>query len=976
MSFNRLSLILALIFSSFHSPSGWCQDFEDFIAFPIVDSLVVAHGDEVDYEYHPAGSDHPFVRDSMGNIHVLFTNIVSLSPDTISVLYYLRFNMDTEETQFEQISTLYFEDGIAFDPTLEIDNNQNLHAVWIEEHFSPANGLSRSLVYARAEYNHSTANPAWDWSESCDFIFSSFTMGPDFAFMQLPSMTLEQGFNQRFLHLSAMSQRTDASTTQIVYMRYDIMTHETVSMRTINSEYSFAFLPSLTLDAFNQPMLVWVENAGESLQVMFRSAQILNDDLVWRPIENISQTSAACIYPDICVDFNNNIHVVWIEASTNSVRIAYSRRLSWQDEFSESELLTSPLTIPNESVKIAASNNGNLHLVWSGQSIFEDEETVSYVFYNRFVSGVGWVYSAVLNADVDEPGYHFSPLLRQDMRGNFDVMWLKGPSPNPELSFDNTLIYGTMPFNDSPNPPSNIELTDAFDLDMPTADSLQTFSRVSWFYDDPDQNPQRLFWIQGSMDADFATITFNYIPPSDELSYSPAGQRFAYQFQDDEVFRVLQDHTYFYRIRAADTLHYDTLGQLVVNWSPWSSERQSFRIDNSPPHNPILSIGNLQLNTPNATVTYEPQVGLHLSACDSVDYQVRLWGLDGYLNYNNGLEVPSDATYRIANLPIGDGSKVVHAEFRDALGHTVTVRDTILLDHRHLVFPDRDNTLFIPELRDDGIPNNDSRLIIPAGAITDTLIIIPYTTSPLVTGGNYLDPDDIPTSGDHPRLDSQLVEALKFEVRSFPELTRVPNLKFNRDIDEPVILAIHFDEFSLHEGEVEPDDVEALRLFYWDGVNWTLLDHDNRRSNVQMTALEMNLVVFEGLDFLPSSLADLNPGGHFRYPDVGIFKIKSGFISPMTNLFVRPNPFTPNGDGVNDVVYFDFEHATNPETSTEIKIFDERGYLVKTLDSGLLPIVWDGTDDSDRRLEGGLYLYQIKHGDDDRYKQGSLVLIR
>ena len=83
-----------------------------------------------------------------------------------------------------------------------------------------------------------------------------------------------------------------------------------------------------------------------------------------------------------------------------------------------------------------------------------------------------------------------------------------------------------------------------------------------------------------------------------------------------------------------------------------------------------------------------------------------------------------------------------------------------------------------------------------------------------------------------------------------------------------------------------------------------------------------------------------------------------------------PNPFTPNGDGRNDVTFFSF-FVSNliAERPVSINIFDVTGRLVRSLlDTKSTAqayveqnaIRWDGRDNNGRLLPPGLYIYQIK----------------
>jgi len=87
-----------------------------------------------------------------------------------------------------------------------------------------------------------------------------------------------------------------------------------------------------------------------------------------------------------------------------------------------------------------------------------------------------------------------------------------------------------------------------------------------------------------------------------------------------------------------------------------------------------------------------------------------------------------------------------------------------------------------------------------------------------------------------------------------------------------------------------------------------------------------------------------------------------------------PNPFTPNGDGINDKTRFNFFLSNlNVARPLTIKIYDMTGRLVRNLlDANSIAsayvlgnaIEWDGRDNDGKIVRPGIYIYQINVGSD------------
>ncbi|MBA7516824.1 hypothetical protein ES705_08873 [subsurface metagenome] len=77
--------------------------------------------------------------------------------------------------------------------------------------------------------------------------------------------------------------------------------------------------------------------------------------------------------------------------------------------------------------------------------------------------------------------------------------------------------------------------------------------------------------------------------------------------------------------------------------------------------------------------------------------------------------------------------------------------------------------------------------------------------------------------------------------------------------------------------------------------------------------------------------------------------------------YPKPRVFTPNGDGNNEQVTFEYENID--ENSIVCWIYDIRGSVVRQLDivgGGEDKFTWDGKDEGGNIVPSGIYIYQIE----------------
>jgi gliding motility-associated-like protein len=225
--------------------------------------------------------------------------------------------------------------------------------------------------------------------------------------------------------------------------------------------------------------------------------------------------------------------------------------------------------------------------------------------------------------------------------------------------------------------------------------------------------------------------------------------------------------------------------------------------------------------------------------------------------------------------------------------------------------------IILPEAKDDGIADNDTRIKVPAAALPEKVGDGSIFIESLE---NFNVPKD--------RL-ALATYSFRFKDKSEKE---IKDLVFKK----PVTLTLQFPALK------EIDKKSNLKVFRWDGVRWRevggKVDFEKRTITVLVDRFSEYAI--------------------FTAPRAGE-KLPFEIVAPL---------LTPNGDGINDAVTFKILQ----DGKTTIRIYDKRGVLVKKLENGLA--TWDGRDEFGDLVEVGIYIYQVKT--ETEVKSGTIAVAR
>jgi len=124
-------------------------------------------------------------------------------------------------------------------------------------------------------------------------------------------------------------------------------------------------------------------------------------------------------------------------------------------------------------------------------------------------------------------------------------------------------------------------------------------------------------------------------------------------------------------------------------------------------------------------------------------------------------------------------------------------------------------------------------------------------------------------------------------------------------------------------------------------------------------------------------------GGTFQYASLDIdfdSYVSAGDHNVVLSSFLAqnyPNPFCLTGDSRTNSTRIDF--SINESDNVLIEIYNMKGQKVKTLTNDFYSandhsVLWDGTNDNNRIVSGGIYFYKMRTGEDVTAKK--MILMR
>ncbi|NPD90454.1 MAG: hypothetical protein HGN29_17205 [Asgard group archaeon] len=189
--------------------------------------------------------------------------------------------------------------------------------------------------------------------------------------------------------------------------------------------------PSFAIDSYDQVHVVWKDISGlggSSEEIYYKYRR---PGLGWSTTEVIStEGTGFCTLPDIAIDRDDNVHIVWQDASDVGdlggldYDIFYKMWNITDDTWSTTKVISEESDQNSQQPRIMIDLFQNIHVVWEDYSNYDGSGLSWDIFYKRWGPLSGWTLAEVVSQE--SLGFALNPSADVDMKGNVHVTWNDG----------------------------------------------------------------------------------------------------------------------------------------------------------------------------------------------------------------------------------------------------------------------------------------------------------------------------------------------------------------------------------------------------------------------------------------------------------------------------------------------------------------------------------------------------------------------
>ena len=196
--------------------------------------------------------------------------------------------------------------------------------------------------------------------------------------------------------------------------------------------------PAIAVDSSNNIHMVWCDYTPGNSEIYYKRST--DGGLTWSDSQRLIWNSGNSSYPAIAIDSNNNLHVMWHDWTPGNWEIYYKRSTDGGSTWNATKRITWTSS-DSYDPEIAIDSNNNLHVVWYDSTPGNYE-----IYYKRSTDG-GSTWGATKRLTWNSSN-SIHPAIAIDSNNNLHVVWWDSTPGNWEIyykrSTDGGLSWGAM----------------------------------------------------------------------------------------------------------------------------------------------------------------------------------------------------------------------------------------------------------------------------------------------------------------------------------------------------------------------------------------------------------------------------------------------------------------------------------------------------------------------------------------------------
>jgi len=336
--------------------------------------------------------------DSSGHLHVVWSDGTPGNDE----LYYKRST--DGGTNWGAARRLTWTSGYSILPDIAIDSGDSIHVVWRD------NTTGDNEIYYKRSSDGGTI-----WS-----VVKSLTSTSGLS--TAPAITIDTSDT-----IEVVWSDDPPGNHEIYYQRSTDGGTAWSAARRLTWTSKDSSEPVIAVDPKNNIHVAWYDYTPGAPEIYYKRS--MDGGKTWDPAQRLTWTSLYCGGPDIAIDSNNAVHVVWHDYRVGAPEIYYKRSPDGGTTWSAAQRLTW-ISGDSYGTALAIDSNMTIHLVWQDNTSGNFE-----INYKNSPDG-GSTWSAAQRLTGNE-GHSQDPAIVVDSGGTIHVVWSDNTPGNSEIYYKN-----------------------------------------------------------------------------------------------------------------------------------------------------------------------------------------------------------------------------------------------------------------------------------------------------------------------------------------------------------------------------------------------------------------------------------------------------------------------------------------------------------------------------------------------------------